>query len=140
MRTPGSIARIKTLLVASLLISGLAACTKTSNSNLTPEQRFSGRWKWVLTTGGFVGVHITPTDVKHDIFYTFNSNHTYKIEDGSTIKTGTWNVGVDSSTAGLKFDTIGMSGGQPFIYSFSNDSLFLNSYCCDNFNYTLKVQ
>lgn len=114
---------------------------KTSHRNLS-SFAFPGTWKWVLTTGGFAGIHETPASTGNSMTLILNADSTLSLVENGHTTTGTYRTGKDSlSVRGTVYDTIGISTGLgAFIYSHNMDSLFLVAYCCDRFNYVFVKQ
>ena len=94
-----------------------------------------------MTTGGFAGVHMTPATEGYNQTYIFNADFSWLIAKGAETKHGYYTTGQDSvSYPGHVMSTIDMDDLGQFTITFNLDTLFLNAYCCDRYNYVLVKQ
>ena len=118
------------LSISILLAITLLSCSKDDSYN----NAIVGKWNWVLTTGGFAGVHETPASTKQIWSYEFRSNNTYTLLRNDTIA-ASGNFTLSSTDAnGLKTNIINMENSMIQSYIIQRDTLILaDIYVCDGF-------
>ncbi len=118
------------ILFILLALAIVTSCKKTDKQsrNLT-ESTFPGSYRWVLTTGGIYEHHLTPATEGYNMTYTFNSDSTLIIVQGSNSNSQHYSVGTGNS---ITFST----SAEKFTYNHHQDTLELIAPCCDMYNYT----
>lgn len=132
---------MKRYIVILFVLCGVAltACSVVGSNRV--HSRLVGKWQWIRTTGGFVGMVITPDSVGYESYTVFEPDHTYSVFRADTlVKKGKYRSGKEDGEKTISYEDIQYFPPRPNKTSFSprqwikfrgSDTLVLMDQCYD---------
>ena len=123
---------IKNIVLASLLLS---ACKSASTD--PADDRLSGTYEWIRSSGGIAGVTMTPSSERYRVRFTFSGNQVAAFRNDSLKATSTMTVRGDEVTYQPSISVFPFDGGidAQTIRALPGDTIALADPCCDRFEH-----
>ena len=123
---------MKTIVLAALVLAG---CKSASTD--PGDDRLSGSYEWVRSSGGIAGFTLTPASENYRVRFSFSGNQVTAFRNDSLKATSTITVRGDEVTYQPSISVFAFDGGIDVqtIRVLPGDTIALADPCCDRFEH-----